>query len=132
MGKNTKFIYTRIKSTGTTVYVPSSEWDTPTPSPASECAPPEPKGGGGGAHTPAVEGVGESQFRRLEKKLRTLPTLWVKTNYATNLMQVQNVRVETREVQNILGKSGQCQLKGHHLKRGRVVVSTCTPIKSQK
>ena len=42
------------------------------PSPAGECAPP-PKGGG--AHSPAAKGVGESQFRRLEKKLRTLPTL---------------------------------------------------------
>jgi hypothetical protein len=58
----------------------------------------------------------ESQFRRPEKKLSTLPTLWVKTNKATNLMQVQNVRVEAREVQNIFRKSGQCQLKGHHLK----------------
>jgi hypothetical protein len=31
--------------------------------------------GGGGAHSPAGEGLGESQFRRLEKKLSTLPTL---------------------------------------------------------
>ncbi len=37
-------------------------------------SPPEPKVGG--AHSPASEGVGESQFRRLEKKLSTLPTLW--------------------------------------------------------
>ncbi len=28
-----------------------------------------------GAHSPAATGVGESQFRRLEKKLSTLPTL---------------------------------------------------------
>ncbi len=46
----------------------------PTPlSPASVSLPPEP---GGGAHSPAGEGLGESQFRRLEKRLSTLPTLW--------------------------------------------------------
>ncbi len=31
--------------------------------------PPGPKGGGGGAHSPAAKGVGESQFQRLEKRL---------------------------------------------------------------
>jgi len=31
---------------------------------------------GGGAHSPAEEGLGGFQFRRLEKKLSTLPTLW--------------------------------------------------------
>jgi hypothetical protein len=46
----------------------------PTPlSPASVPLPPEP--GGGGAHSPAGDGLGESQFRRLEKKLGTQPTL---------------------------------------------------------
>ncbi len=45
----------------------------PTPlSPASVPLPPE---RGGGAHSPAGEGLGESNFRRLEKKLSTL-TLW--------------------------------------------------------
>ena len=39
--------------------------------------PPEPKGVGY-AHSPAGEGLGKSQLRRLEKKLSTLPTLWVK------------------------------------------------------
>ncbi len=43
-------------------------WDSPTPLAASECAlPPRPKGGG--AHSPAAKGVGESQFQRLEKHL---------------------------------------------------------------
>jgi hypothetical protein len=61
-----------------TVYVPSLELGpletTPIPSPRSECAlPPEPKGG---AHSPAGEGLGESQFQRREKKLSTLFTLW--------------------------------------------------------
>ncbi len=53
----------------------SRQWNwAPTPSPASECAPPapEPKGG---THSLAGEGVGESQFRRLEEKLIILPTL---------------------------------------------------------
>jgi hypothetical protein len=50
------------------------KWGSPTPSPASEYVPPlEPKGGGG-AHSPAGEGMGESQFRRLEEKPSTLPT----------------------------------------------------------
>ncbi len=40
-------------------------WDSPNPSLASECAPPPRTG----------EGLGDAQFRRLEKKLRTLPTL---------------------------------------------------------
>jgi hypothetical protein len=44
-------------------------------SPASVPLPPQP-GGGGVAHSPAGEGLGESQFRRPEKKLSTLPTLW--------------------------------------------------------
>jgi hypothetical protein len=50
---------------------PRRNWDSPTPSLASECAPPP--GTKGGAHSPAGEGLGESQFRRLEKKLSTLP-----------------------------------------------------------
>jgi hypothetical protein len=49
--------------------------DSPNPSLASECAPP-PRTGGRGAHSPAGEGLGESQFRQLEKKLSTLPALW--------------------------------------------------------
>jgi hypothetical protein len=65
--------YINIKST--TVYVPSSDWDSPTPSLASECAP-SPGTKGGRAHSPAGEGSGESQFRRLEKRLSTLPALW--------------------------------------------------------
>jgi hypothetical protein len=50
----------------------------PPLSPASVPLPPERKGGGGGgeAHSRAGEGLGESQFQRLEEKLGTLPTLW--------------------------------------------------------
>jgi hypothetical protein len=51
---------------------PRRNWDSPTPlSQARVPLPPEP----GGAHSPAGEGLGEFQFRRLEKKLSTLPTL---------------------------------------------------------
>ncbi len=57
------------------MYVPSSELGLPQPLTPSKCAPPEPKGEG--AHSPAAGGLGESQFRRLEKKLNTLPTLWI-------------------------------------------------------
>ncbi len=47
---------------------PRWNWDSPTPLAASEHAlPPGPKGGG--AHSPAAIGVGESQFQRLEKRL---------------------------------------------------------------
>ncbi len=47
---------------------PRWNWDSPTPLAASECAlPPGPKGGG--AHSPAAKGVGESQFQRLDKRL---------------------------------------------------------------
>jgi hypothetical protein len=34
-------------------------------------------GGGGGGHLLAGEGLGESQFQRMEKKPSTLPTLWI-------------------------------------------------------
>ncbi len=37
---------------------------------------------GRGAYSPAGEGEGESQFRRLEKKLSTLPTLWLIPSHA--------------------------------------------------
>jgi hypothetical protein len=41
-------------------------WNSPNPSPAGECAPPPPLVPGGGAHSLAREGLGESQFRRGE------------------------------------------------------------------
>ncbi len=67
----TKYIY--IQSI--TVYVPLRNCDPPTPplSPASVPSPLYQKGGG--AQSPVCEGLGESQFRRLEKKLSTLPSL---------------------------------------------------------
>ena len=52
-------------------------WGPPNPYPACECLPPLTPRGGGGAHSPADEGWGGSQFWRLEKKPSTLSTLWV-------------------------------------------------------
>jgi hypothetical protein len=51
---------------------PRRNWDTPFL--ASECAPPPRTWEGG--QSAAGEGLGESHFRRLEKKLSTLPALW--------------------------------------------------------
>ena len=57
---------------------PRWNWDSPTPLAASECAlPPGPKGGG--AHSPAAKGVGESQFQRGDihcDALYIISTLW--------------------------------------------------------
>ncbi len=50
---------------------PRRNWDSPTPTLASVFTPQR-----GGGPLPAGEGLGESQFRRLEIKLSTLPTLW--------------------------------------------------------
>ncbi len=47
--------------------IPSSELG-PTPPPPIECVPPSPTKGGG-THSPAAEGVGQSQFWGLEKNL---------------------------------------------------------------
>jgi hypothetical protein len=44
----------------------------PSPLPQASVPPLNPKGG---THSPACEGVGESQLRRLEKRLSTLSTL---------------------------------------------------------
>jgi hypothetical protein len=44
------------------LFLQSSELGLPHPSPAGECAPPPVLGGG--AHSLAREGLGESQFRR--------------------------------------------------------------------
>ena len=52
---------------------PRRNWDSPTPLPLASVPPSGPKGGG--THSPTAEEVGEFQFRRLEKKLSTLPTL---------------------------------------------------------
>jgi hypothetical protein len=68
--------YIYIKSTTVTVYVPSLELGLSQSQPLSRqrvCPSPRTEGG---PHSPAGEGLGEPQFRRLEKKLSTLPTLW--------------------------------------------------------
>ncbi len=56
---------------------PRWNWDSPTPSAASECAlPPGPKGGG--AHSPAAKGVGGVPIPTTGETLSTLPTLWAR------------------------------------------------------
>ena len=67
---STTYVY--IKST--TVYVPSSELGLSRPLSRQRVFP-SPQNRGGGAHSPAGEGSGESQLQRLEEKLSTLPTL---------------------------------------------------------
>ncbi len=75
IGSSTKYIH--IKST--TVYVPSLELGLSHPlSRQRVCPSPRNQRVGGGAHSRACEGLGESRFQRLQKKLSTLPTLWVK------------------------------------------------------
>ncbi len=72
----TKYLY--IQST--TVYVPSSELGLPQPPVPQAMVPPPPPAQNqrvGGGTLACRWGVGESQFRRLEKKLSTLPTLWL-------------------------------------------------------
>ncbi len=54
---------------------PPLNWDSPNPSPLAS-VPSRLDQRVGGGHSPAAKGVGELQFRRLEKKLRTLPTLY--------------------------------------------------------
>ncbi len=68
-------MYVYMKST--TVYVPSSELVLSQPLSRQRVCP---STRGGGAHSPEGEGFGESQFRRLEKKLSILPTLWSKVD----------------------------------------------------
>jgi hypothetical protein len=54
---------------------PRRKWYSPKSQPLSRqrvCPSPQNRGEGG----TLGEGLGESQFRRLEKKLSTLPTLW--------------------------------------------------------
>ncbi len=47
---------------------PRRNWDSPQPLSRQRVFP-SPQNQGGGAHSPAGEGLGESQFRRLEKSL---------------------------------------------------------------
>jgi hypothetical protein len=65
----TKYSIQYIKSTTVYEMSPRRNWGSPTPSFASECFPPPGSKGGGGGHSPAGKGLGESQFRRLEKSL---------------------------------------------------------------
>jgi hypothetical protein len=56
-------------------------WNSHNPSPAGECAPPPVLGGG--AHSLARKGLGESQFRRGDIHCGTpVRTLWLKGSFA--------------------------------------------------
>ncbi len=70
IAQGTKYVY--IKST--IVYVPSSELGLSQPLSRQRVCP-SPQNRWRGANSPAGEGLGESQFRRLEKKLSTLHLL---------------------------------------------------------
>jgi hypothetical protein len=73
MNGSTKYIYAFIEYHSVCTLVGIGTTPPPTPSPTSDCVPPP--GTKGGAHTLAGEGMGESQFERLEKKPSTLSTL---------------------------------------------------------
>jgi hypothetical protein len=95
-GQTTKYVFRK----STTVYVPSSELGLSQPPLTRQRLCPSPQNRrGGGAHSPAGEGLGESQFRRLEKKLSTLPTLWVRpalVQYLNHKSHEHNLRVIPR------------------------------------
>jgi hypothetical protein len=59
---------------------PRRNWDSPTHSLASECAPPP--GNKGGGHTRLrVRGWGSPNSNEWSKRLSTLPTLWRKPSF---------------------------------------------------
>ncbi len=94
----TKYINTK----SITVSVPASEMG-PSPRNESECAPPP----GGEAHSPGGEGMGSSQFQRLEKKHNTLSTLCCQ-------VKVRGHRIDLSEIEaaahRIAGVSRACAL----------------------
>ncbi len=92
---NTKYLIIR----STTVYVPSSELGLP-----------ELKGGGTLA---CGWGVGESQFRRREKKLSILPTLW----YRSSERREWQGRVKTERF--LAGEGIGVQREGNNRAEGR-------------
>jgi hypothetical protein len=72
LANTTKYLYIEYHSVR-----PLVDLGLPQPLSRKQVCPPPPPGpkGGGGAPPLRLE-VGESQFRRLEKKLSPLPTLW--------------------------------------------------------
>jgi hypothetical protein len=86
---------------------PRWNWDSPTPLAAGECAlHPGPKGGG--AHSPAAKGEGESLFQRLEKRLALCllcgpPTPWGLNVYSSKNYSNSRVDCSLRENLNTRG-----------------------------
>ncbi len=68
------------------MYGPSSELGLSHPLSCQRVCP-FPRTKGGGAPSPAGEGVGKSQFQRLEKKLSTLPTLCCKLKHFFTILK---------------------------------------------
>ncbi len=67
---------------------PRRNWDSSTPSTASECAPLPGAKGGGGAHSPAGEGLGESQFWRLETRAQHSAYSVIRPNHVATTQDV--------------------------------------------
>ncbi len=61
------------------------------------CSPPPPRNQRGGIHSPACEGVGESQFGQLERKLSTLSTLWQQVSEIQRSICMWKRRMEANE-----------------------------------
>ncbi len=75
---------------------------------ASECAPPPGTKRGGGTLA-CSQGLGESQFRRLEKRLSTLPTLWLASD-TFDLYNRLRVPEVCADIKNFQDDSRQRQL----------------------
>jgi hypothetical protein len=104
---------------------PRRNWESPTPSLASECAPP-PRSGGR-AHSPAGDVLGESQFRRLEKKLRSLPYYVLfsafaqsEKNYIVSTQRCTEcsgyICLQCKHVQTAFSREGKVFLPFHHIR----------------
>ncbi len=59
-----------------------------------------------GAHSPAGEGLGESQFRQLEKKLSTLPTLWCTGTVQCKLFVPTRKYAQEEDTDSVPSKEG--------------------------
>ena len=92
---------------------PRWNWDSPTPLAASECAlPPGPKGGG--AHSPAAKGVGESQFQRLEKRLALCLLCGFSFSIDKILIGSEKDDRKIKAIRGIFKYPALISLRGHH------------------
>ncbi len=104
---------------------PRRNWDSPTPSLASEYAPPpETKEGGGVAYSPAGKGLGESQFRRLEKS--SALCLLCGKEYRRNRKGNRSMHTKVVFVMGVIGAQGRLleQCANKTMTVGQVAVTT--------